>query len=200
MSTARKRRAFKPPTDSDDDIPTYIDDQEQDALISNLRSTDTSTTTFYQRILLIVPFFALLPYFFPHLVPSTTPTTTSSSSWWSLSSTCVITVLLSAYILVGVPLPGPELRWTDMLGMVPSTGDSLVGRVGLFNAMAVVMSAFRGYILEARGQGSWLLGLIPLSTLLLRLNKEKEEGFANLAYSCVLLRDTRTSSITAGRC
>jgi hypothetical protein len=165
MSNPRKRRPFKPPTDSDSDssLPAYIDDQEQDTLISTLRATDTSTTAFYQRLFLLVPLAALLPYFFPHFFPTTNPQATlPTHSWWSVNVPCVTSILVSAYMLVRLPLPGAQLGWADWVGIVRNAGDSPIARVGPFNALLVVVVSLRGYVLYARGQGSWLLGMLPL--------------------------------------
>lgn len=97
MAAQRLRKAFKYPSESDDDdaVEAGMDEQDQANLISTLSSHDASVTHTYTLLLLVLPLAPILLYI-PRLFRLST----------LLPSVLAITSLLaSAYTLYFLPLP-----------------------------------------------------------------------------------------------
>ncbi|APA16080.1 predicted protein [Sclerotinia sclerotiorum 1980 UF-70] len=91
QTTARLRKTFRYPTDSDSDdsLPEALDEEEQDKLIQHLAVLHTKYNTVYARLLLCLPLISIIPYLLTLFSPAT-----------SLLSILSITSLLSTAFLV----------------------------------------------------------------------------------------------------
>ncbi|KAI9794821.1 MAG: hypothetical protein M1816_002949 [Peltula sp. TS41687] len=59
---SRLRKTFQYPTDEDDPLPEHLDEEEQEALISNLRREDSDRNALYTNLLLSLPLLLSVPY------------------------------------------------------------------------------------------------------------------------------------------
>ncbi|KAJ9619490.1 hypothetical protein H2203_008268 [Taxawa tesnikishii (nom. ined.)] len=94
--TARVRKTFHYPTEEDDSAPSDLDEEEQEQLITTLRTRDDSNTGFYKRAFLALPLLSLLIYL---------PTLSSASSARSVILTLLswTSLLSTVYILHYAP-------------------------------------------------------------------------------------------------
>ncbi|KAK3065572.1 hypothetical protein LTS18_000049 [Coniosporium uncinatum] len=123
-TTTRLRKAFKYPDDEDqDDAPDEMDEQEQEALITDLAAQDMSRTAAYTKAFLVLPLVALLPYL-PSLVY---PTSTALGTNAFLS---IVSLAQSAYILYKLPLSTPS-RTDDLWALVVPSDPREAAATGL---------------------------------------------------------------------
>ncbi|PON20728.1 hypothetical protein TGAM01_v210418 [Trichoderma gamsii] len=92
-SSARLRRTFQYPNDSDSDSPEAMDEQEQDSLIQTLVSQNASQNELLARTLLALPLLSLIAYVRPLLNPATT----------SFAIFCTTSLLATAFLLYRLP-------------------------------------------------------------------------------------------------
>ena len=160
MATARLRRAFKYPSDPDtDSIPAYIDEQEQDELISDLYAYDSDSTTFYTRLftalLLLIAFIELV-----HFVtsPSLRPLLATSS------------LLATAYVLFAIPLPPASAA--------PGILDALVlgGEPTPLRRYLVPLNGTLAAVLALGGTVNWTRDAVEGVFAILPLGKAAESG------------------------
>ena len=95
-ATLRLRQTFKYPTEDNDSDRDELDEEEQDALVDNLRAKDAKENERYSLIFSIVPLTVILPFLF--YLPSSSPRT-------ALFCILAITSLLStSFIMRYMPL------------------------------------------------------------------------------------------------
>ncbi|KAL7926494.1 hypothetical protein ACQKWADRAFT_280484 [Trichoderma austrokoningii] len=92
-SSARLRKTFQYPNDSDSDAPEAIDEQEQDTLITTLSSQNASQNASLARTLLALPLLSLIAYIRPLLNPATA----------SFALFCTTSLLATAFLLYRLP-------------------------------------------------------------------------------------------------
>ncbi|PTB40033.1 hypothetical protein M441DRAFT_58873 [Trichoderma asperellum CBS 433.97] len=92
-SSARLRRTFQYPNDSDSDSPEAMDEQEQDNLIQTLASQNASQNETLARTLLALPLLSIVAYIRPLLNPATT----------SFAIFCITSLLATAFLLYRLP-------------------------------------------------------------------------------------------------
>ncbi|PSN64008.1 hypothetical protein BS50DRAFT_576634 [Corynespora cassiicola Philippines] len=102
---ARLRRTFQYPSESDDEdaVEAGMDEQDQETLISNLSTKDTSSTRSYTALLLVLPLAPILLY---------TPRLFAASTLLP-SLAAILSLLASAYTLYFLPLPPIQVTIFD---------------------------------------------------------------------------------------
>ncbi|KAL7950910.1 hypothetical protein V8C42DRAFT_307915 [Trichoderma barbatum] len=93
MPTARLRRTFQYPNDSDSDSPEAMDEQEQDTLIQTLATQNASQNQSLTNILIALPLLSTIAYIRPLVNPATT----------SFAIFCLTSLLATAYLLYRLP-------------------------------------------------------------------------------------------------
>jgi hypothetical protein len=112
MATTRLRRTFAYPTESDSDDPPDLDEEHQEALLTDLRAQDEATSTLYRRLFLALPVFTSLAYI-PTLFTASTATQTL------IALLTIIVPAQAAWVLYFYPIrnpgsPGLSLRSLDV--------------------------------------------------------------------------------------
>lgn len=97
MATARLRRTFAYPTDSDSDDPPDLDEEHQETLLTTLQSQDEATNTLYRHLFLALPTLTSLSY-----IPSLFTAPDATSTFLALLS--IAAPALGAYVLYFHPI------------------------------------------------------------------------------------------------
>ncbi|KAK1832671.1 hypothetical protein QBC39DRAFT_329637 [Podospora conica] len=103
-TTARLRRTFHYPADDnapsdDDDIPSIMDEQEQESYIQTLTAQNATRNLTFTRLLLILPFLASLP----HLLSLFRPSPAAPSPPRLLALLALTSLAATAYLLLTLP-------------------------------------------------------------------------------------------------
>ncbi|KAK4087415.1 hypothetical protein Purlil1_8263 [Purpureocillium lilacinum] len=176
-ATARLRRTFRYPNDSDSDggEPDAMDEQEQESLIANLVAENTSRNETFRLGLLALPLLSTLPYLI-HMFASHrrgAPESAPSGSSTSANLVCLLaltSLLATAYLLHRLPPTvtgiAPLDAWTrsdDVRAAARDAGALLRSSSGRGGARA---SRGAGVLDDGRGGG----GRSPLDMYLPYLN------------------------------
>lgn len=100
MATARLRRTFHYPTDSDSDDPPDLDEEHQETLLTTLQSQDEATNTLYRHLFLALPILTSLSY-----IPTLFTASDATSTFLALLS--IAAPALGAYVLYFHPIQVP---------------------------------------------------------------------------------------------
>lgn len=104
MATTRIRKAFRYPSESDDeDEPDELDEEHQERLISDFRRQDFKRNEIYRQLFLAIPLLAGLYFFLTIFTAST-----ARQRWISLLS--VSSLVCTAYILHFMPIESPDRK------------------------------------------------------------------------------------------
>lgn len=104
MATTRVRKAFRYPSDSDDENePDELDEEHQERLISDFRTQDAKKNNLYRNLFLAIPVLAAIYFVFALLASST-----ARARWISMLS--VSSLACTAYVLHFLPIQGPDRK------------------------------------------------------------------------------------------
>ena len=104
MATTRIRKAFRYPSESDEENePDELDEEHQERLISDLRSQDSKKNELYRNLFLAIPVLSATYFLYALLVSPT-----ARQRWISMLS--VSSLACTAYILHYMPVRGPERK------------------------------------------------------------------------------------------
>ncbi|EHK46470.1 uncharacterized protein TrAtP1_005586 [Trichoderma atroviride] len=165
-SSARLRRTFQYPNDSDSDSPEAMDEQEQDSLIQTLASQNASQNETLARTLLALPLLSLIAYIRPLLNPATT----------SFAIFCTTSLLATAFLLYRLP---PAQTGILIIDAWASGNGSARGR-GRSSAASSLSSGLR----SSRNSLGGLLGRGVMET---RSPLEKTLPYLNLGLVTLLI-------------
>jgi hypothetical protein len=97
MATTRLRRTFAYPTESDSDDPPDLDEEHQEALLTDLQTQDEATNTLYRHLFLALPVLTSLAY-----VPALFTASTAMQTIVALLT--IIVPALAAWTLYAYPI------------------------------------------------------------------------------------------------
>ncbi|KAL6901358.1 hypothetical protein GGI43DRAFT_404725 [Trichoderma evansii] len=166
-SSARLRRTFQYPNDSDSDAPEAMDEQEQDNLIQTLASQNASQNETLARTLLALPILSIVAYIRPLLNPATT----------SFAIFCITSLLATAFLLYRLP---PAQTGIPIIDSWASGGTGSAGGRGTSGSSAA--SLVSG--LRSRNSLGGLLGRGVMDT---RTPLEKTLPYLNLGLVSLLV-------------
>jgi hypothetical protein len=147
MATTRLRRTFAYPTESDSDDPPDLDEEHQEALLTDLQTQDKATNTLYRRLFLALPVLTSLAYI-PTLFTAQNATQTF---------TALLTVLvpaLAAWVLYSYPIRNPGSHGLGSLD-VGSGRSEASGDVTPRERYLIVLGASLAGILVLQSLGTW---------------------------------------------
>ncbi|KAM0511136.1 hypothetical protein ACHAPE_010156 [Trichoderma viride] len=165
-SSARLRRTFQYPNDSDSDSPEAMDEQEQDTLIQTLASQNASQNELVARTLLALPLLSLIAYIRPLLNPATT----------SFAIFCTTSLLATAFLLYRLPPAQTGIPVVDAWAI----GSGSAGGRGRSSATSSLGSGLR----SSRASLGGLLGRGGMDT---RSPLEKTLPYLNLGLATLLI-------------
>ncbi|KAI9731678.1 MAG: hypothetical protein M1834_004467 [Cirrosporium novae-zelandiae] len=158
MAAARLRRTFRyPEDDSTGDERDELDEEEQEAIIENLRLEDEGRNKLYTTIFAALPLI-LTTTFLPALFGS-------SPSLIKLISLLGITSLgATAYTLIFIPIPKPDPKGKRPLYRAVQEEGPLQKYLELLNgALCALLSIAAWRIKDKQGahEGFWMICLVP---------------------------------------
>ncbi|KAM0455786.1 hypothetical protein ACHAPV_002874 [Trichoderma viride] len=165
-SSARLRRTFQYPNDSDSDSPEAMDEQEQDNLIQTLASQNASQNETLARTLIALPLLSLIAYIRPLLNPATT----------SFAIFCTTSLLATAFLLYRLPPAQTGIPIIDAW----ASGSSSAGGRGRSSAASSLVGGLR----SSRNSLGGLLGRGGMDT---RSPLEKILPYLNLGLVALLI-------------
>lgn len=165
-SSARLRRTFQYPNDSDSDSPEAMDEQEQDSLIQTLASQNASQNETLARTLLALPLLSLIAYIRPLLNPATT----------SFAIFCTTSLLATAFLLYRLPPAQTGILIIDAW----ASGNGSAGGRGRPSAASSLGSGLRS-------SGNSLGGLLGRGVIDTRSPLEKTLPYLNLGLVTLLI-------------
>ncbi|KAL7897710.1 hypothetical protein HDV63DRAFT_404517 [Trichoderma sp. SZMC 28014] len=171
-SSARLRRTFQYPHDSDSDSPEAMDEQEQDNLIQSLASQNASQNETLARTLIALPLLSLIAYIRPLLNPATT----------SFAIFCTTSLLATAFLLYRLPPAQTGIPVIDAWASGSSSSGSVGGRRSAGASSAA--SSLVGGLRSSRNSLGGLLGRGVMDT---RSPLEKTLPYLNLGLVTLLI-------------
>lgn len=150
MSGHRLRKRFRYPADSDSASDPELDEQDQEELITTLRTHDSSSTNFYRCAFLPLPLLSALVYLPVIFNPK-------SPRHVLLSFLSLTALAGTAYVLYCIPLPHeidpkgkrPMYAAADARGPVDKYLAVLVAMLSAIVALAAVVAWKKGFVDEA---------------------------------------------------
>jgi hypothetical protein len=100
MATTRLRRTFAYPTESDSDDPPDLDEEHQEALLTDLQTQDETASNLYRHLFLALPVFTSLAY-----VPTLFTASTATQTFVALLTISI--PAQAAWILYFYPIRNP---------------------------------------------------------------------------------------------
>lgn len=145
MDTARLRRTFKYPSDTDD--PPDLDEEHQEELLSSLKAEDEATNKLYQRLFLALPTVVSIAF-----VPSLFTSGDVASALVAVSS--IIVPAIAAYLLYFHPILTSERQGLLSFSLQNESKDSARQR----EQVVVMVGASIAGILTIFAGRAWMQG------------------------------------------
>jgi len=160
LTSLRLRRTFRYPEESDNDDGTReeLDEEEQDAIVQDLRQRDEQGNAQYKLAFTILPLIttgAFLP-----LIGSPG----SSASQKLLCFLSISSLLFTSYVMRSTRLQKPDLKGKQPMGTVEAHNGGIKHHLSSLNAGVCVFLFVTAYLLRFRNDGNdslWILYLVP---------------------------------------
>ncbi|CAF9910209.1 MAG: hypothetical protein ALECFALPRED_006419 [Alectoria fallacina] len=161
MATTRLRRTFRYPADNseDDDIPTDLDEEEQEKLIAKLRAEDDERNGEYKHVFLAVPCVSAMTYIPTLIMPGL-------GQAKLVSLLCMTSLIATAYILALAPNTRPEspngAKSKRSLEVKPGPVHQYISYLNCALSLLCALNANNFRDKQGVHDGFWLLCLLPV--------------------------------------
>jgi hypothetical protein len=150
MATTRLRRTFAYPTESDSDDPPDLDEEHQEALLTDLQTQDEATSTLYRHFFLALPVLTSLAY-----IPTLFTAQNATQTFTALLA--IIVPALAAWVLYAYLIRSPGRHGLSSLD-VGSGQSEASGDVKPREWYLIVFGASLAGILVLQSLGTWWAG------------------------------------------
>jgi hypothetical protein len=150
MATTRLRRTFAYPTECDSDDPPDLDEEHQEALLTDLQTQDEATSTLYRHLFLALPVLTSLAY-----VPTVFTASTATQTFAALLT--IIVPALAAWVLYFYPIRSSGRHGLKSLD-VGSGRSEASGEVKPREQYLIISGATLAGMLVLQSLGTWWAG------------------------------------------